>query len=602
LGDARGAAWSAKNRGFALFAARRLEEAVSAFEEARVAGARLGVPFLEGIGALGAAEALALDEAAEDEPELARIEDALTAAERVTAALDDRTLAWRCAALRGRLLLDRGRPAEALPELSKAVHLIERWRRRLGASGLVEHALRQRSDPYRDAALASAQLGRLDEALTFAARLQSRVLDELRARRDGPIPTPASPELDALRAEVAQRAAAGTPLEREEAEAELDAGLVAAELASGRRLVSPDERLEVTELERGLAAHGLDLALTYLVGERDTLVLRLAVGGTPALAARVLPVGRARCEGWVRTLREPIERLEAEEIDLAHLGFDVPAARAMFDALVRPLDVPPGARVALALDEVLAPVPFEILVTGGTTGPVDFGRPFAHLAGLHFLGDEHELVLLGSLARLLEPLPERSGPTVILAAPPQAGPTLATAEARELEELIPGARVVLETRASAVGELVRGAARVHVAAHGRFDGDSPAHGHLVLGGEESGATARLESWQLAELDLSGAEVVLSSCHAARGAWRAGAGLAGLLRGFFLAGAREVVASPWAVDDRVTLRFMTLYHAARTRGEPAPAALRTARLALRAASDARGFALAHPTFWAWSLYR
>jgi CHAT domain-containing protein len=125
----------------------------------------------------------------------------------------------------------------------------------------------------------------------------------------------------------------------------------------------------------------------------------------------------------------------------------------------------------------------------------------------------------------------------------------------------------------------------------------------VLGGAEPGTSASLESWQIAELDLAGAEIVLSACHSGRGAWRAGAGLAGLLRGFFLAGAREVVASQWAVDDRVTTRFMELYHGERARGRSVPEALRVARANLRAASDPRGFALAHPAFWAaWSVYR
>jgi len=210
--------------------------------------------------------------------------------------------------------------------------------------------------------------------------------------------------------------------------------------------------------------------------------------------------------------------------------------------------------------------------------------------------------VLGSLARLGEPLPERAGQAFVLVPPPAVAPAGAAAEARVVARTR-GARILEEACPADLLATASAAGLLHLAAHGRFDPERPAHGHLVLGGAGAEAEARLESWELAALDLHGVEVVLSACHSGRGAWRAGAGLTGLLHGFLSAGAREVVASHWAVDDRVAARFMELYHGARARGEPAPGALRSARTALRAEQDPRGFALAHPAFWAgWSLFR
>ncbi len=544
LGDARGLAWTDKNRGFVLFAAGRQREALPAFERAWRAGEELGVPFLAGMGALGVAEALAFDELAGEDgapAEDERVQTALAAAERVAQALHERTLEWRVAAVRGALALARGEYESALPELRRAVARVERWRRRLGTSGLVEHALRQRSDPYRDAAFAAAHLGRAEEALRYASLLQSRVLDELCARRDGPLPEAGSSELatqreriarleSRLRSEEPSETAPRAELEREleRGEDELDAALLAAELASGRTLSAPEQPVPVARLGAALEAQGFDVALAYLVGAKETLVLRVAAGSDARVTAKLLPVGRAWIEARIERLRAPLARLESGELDLAHLGFDGRAARELFDALLRPLALSEGARLALVADGALAAIPFGLFVSGGEAGALDLEHPFAHLARLRFLADEHELVSFGSFARLLQPVAARGEGAVVFLAPAALGVPRAADEARAIERALGQARIVPDARPEDVRALAPGAALVHFALHGRIDPERPAHGHLVLGGADGGG-ARLESWQAAELALDGATVVLSACHTGRGAWRAGAGDSGTRR-------------------------------------------------------------------------
>jgi tetratricopeptide (TPR) repeat protein len=602
LGDLRGLGWAEKNRGFALFAAGRHGEARAAFEEAWRRGAELGVPVLEGLGALGMAESTWFDPSRSSEAAGVRANEALATAERIAGRLHDRGLEWRCAALRGHLWLEQGLPREALVGLEHAVRVIERWRLRLGASGLVEHALRQRSDPYRDAAFAAAALGDPRAALDFAVLLQARLLSELRARRDGPLPTASTPEIDALRERVAllsYESSDQAALELRRVEDELDQALVRHDLETGTRLAPARNRLDVGALTSRMAAQGVDVVLVYLVSRSETLVLRLEAGLAEVRSHR-LPVGQAQLEGWIRAVRAPIERLAVDELDLLHLSFDIGAARALQRVLIEPLSLPDDARLGLVLDGVLADLPFELLVTGGETGRIDFARPFAHLLGLEYLGDRHELVVLGSLLSLCSPVEARTGGAVVLLGPESVAPPGAGLEAELVARARGTARIVADASPVDLAAVAQGAALLHVAAHGRFDAEHPAHGHLVLGGE--GGAGRLQSWQIAELDLSGAEVVLSACHSSRGAWRAGAGRAGLLNGFLLAGAREVVASHWAVESRVTTRFMELYHRARAQGQSAPSALRQTRLQLRSEVDPRGFTLAHPAFWSWSLHR
>jgi tetratricopeptide (TPR) repeat protein len=582
-GDRRGAAWAEKNYGFVTLAALEFSTAARYLERAWTAGRELGVPFLEGIGALGTAEAL--DGSGGDE---ARIEEALGVAERVGEALADAQIRWRVAALRGRRALARDEPRNALPYLRAAVAGIEAWRRRLAADGLVEHALRARSDVYRDAARAAAESGAFEEACTYAGLLQARLLDERVARRDGPLAPAPSAELERLRARVAElELARGSELE--EASAELDRALLAADLAAGRALAGVEQALPLAELRAGLAAEALDLALVFLVGARESLVLGIEAAPDRLPSVVRVALTREELSRDVARLRRPLELLEAGAVDLAHLDFDVALARRLHEQLVAPLELVEGTRIALLLDGDLHALPFEALVTGGALGNFDHERAGGHLDDLHFLGEAQAFVRVASLARLARPRAARAGETVVVR------PPVALATGAAALDLVPGARLVAEAGSVEFERELTRAARLHLAAHGRLDPERPAHGWLLLGGAD-GRGAPFEAWRAADLALDGLELVLAACHSGRGAWYEGAGLVGLTGGFLAGGAREVVASLWAVGDGESARFLTRYHAERARGTDAPEALRRARVATRRESP-------HPFAWAaWIVQR
>jgi len=104
-------------------------------------------------------------------------------------------------------------------------------------------------------------------------------------------------------------------------------------------------------------------------------------------------------------------------------------------------------------------------------------------------------------------------------------------------------------------------------------------------GRRGGDDGVLTALEAAELDLDGVElVVLSACDSANGSREAGEGVLGLVHGFRLAGAENVVASLWPVADEATRRLMERFYAAAypPSGEGvAPAhALRAAALSLR----------------------
>jgi CHAT domain-containing protein len=66
--------------------------------------------------------------------------------------------------------------------------------------------------------------------------------------------------------------------------------------------------------------------------------------------------------------------------------------------------------------------------------------------------------------------------------------------------------------------------------------------------------------EVAELDLRGCELaVLSACETGRGQVAGGEGVIGLQRAFHEAGARQVVASLWQVDDEATRALMDRFY-------------------------------------------
>jgi CHAT domain-containing protein len=126
---------------------------------------------------------------------------------------------------------------------------------------------------------------------------------------------------------------------------------------------------------------------------------------------------------------------------------------------------------------------------------------------------------------------------------------------------------------------------VHFATHGVVDTAAPALSGLVLSQVDESGGPRPGFLRLAEvydLELAADAVVLSGCETALGREVRGEGLWGLSRGFLSAGAGQVVASLWRVEDRATARLMErFYRALLVDGERPAAALRRAQAAMLA---------------------
>ena len=122
---------------------------------------------------------------------------------------------------------------------------------------------------------------------------------------------------------------------------------------------------------------------------------------------------------------------------------------------------------------------------------------------------------------------------------------------------------------------------VHFATHGIVDNENPGLSGLILSLYDEKGQAQdgfLRLHDIYNLRLPAELVVLSACSTALGKQVKGEGLTGMVRGFFYAGAKRVVASLWKVDDEATGELMQRFYVEMLQAKRSPAAaLREAQL-------------------------
>ncbi len=133
-------------------------------------------------------------------------------------------------------------------------------------------------------------------------------------------------------------------------------------------------------------------------------------------------------------------------------------------------------------------------------------------------------------------------------------------------------------------EALDGADALHLACHGQFRADSPYFSSLQL------ADGPLTVRDAAKLPLQAQLVTLSACETALSRVAPGDELLGLLRGFLMAGAKNVIATRWTVDDASTAELMAVFYRRLLKGERPSKALRAAQLELAQKEP-------HPYHWA-----
>lgn len=475
---------------------------------------------------------------------------------------------WMASFDRGRIAEQRGEDVEAARHYAHAVEMLEAQRASIATEANKIGFVGDKQQVYARLIRTLLRLGRERDAFEYVERSRARALVDLLAARQDWGPRARRDEvarlLQAQRSaeEAARRQMTGAPEPRDGAQTiarlrEIDpeiASLVAVStlsLAELQAMLAPDERLLAYHVDGGEL-------LAFLVSARDLRVVRNAAGD---LAHDI------------RGLRQAIADQAADVL---------PRAQVLYRRLLGPVEM--GADV-----RKLYLVPH---------GPLHY-LPFAALHdGQRHLVERVAFAILpsASLLRFLAPRrPDRAPAGALVLANPDLGSRRldlphAEQEARAIVAGMPGSTLLIRAEANETAFRVRAARHVwlHFATHGHFSAEQPLRSGLLLAADAEN-DGRLSVDELYGLALDAELVTLSACETGLGAVMSGDEVIGLIRGFLFAGARNVVASLWPVDDLATADLMRRFYAGLGTHEPAEA-LRSAQVAMLRAGRA-------PYFWA-----
>ncbi len=321
--------------------------------------------------------------------------------------------------------------------------------------------------------------------------------------------------------------------------------------------------------------------LSYWLAPKQSYLWAVTAKG---IAQFVLP-GEAAINALIEQHRKAVEDLRDP---LASGGT---AARQLFQTLLGPVEpmLQTASRVIISPDGHLHEINFETLV-------VDGPKP-------HYWIDDATIAIVPSLGVLQRAPVHRASrrPRLLLIGDPLPAdpefpplPHLKTEIAGIAADFAPSDRAVY-TLADAYPEKFRESApqafsAIHFAAHAATSDESPLNSAIIL--SPRGNTYKLYASEVAGLHLSPDLVTISACRSAGSKAYSGEGLTGFAWAFLNAGAQNVVAGIWNVDDAAAPPLMREFYKEWREGRDPAAALRGAKLQLMRS----GGAFRKPYYW------
>jgi CHAT domain-containing protein len=537
------------------------------------------------------------------------------------------TVSWQLRAGLGRALHARGALAEASAELRSAIGDVERAAATLTLAERRATFLADKWDVYAQLALVERARGDAAAALAASERMRARQMLDLLARgrvapRVATDSSLAEREQDLRRriAELTQR------LEEEEGVASAMRGpgfAGSAESASGvtrEALARAQEQyaqllLELLEEEsafapivRGEVASWREVArrlsagealVEYLVSDSTTMVFVV----TPDTLRIVdLNVGRRALESLVDFVRGTLVRPRSSPSRPASPPAWRAPLRRLHQHLLAPVEAAgalTGVRRLIVVPHVeLNYLPFAALIRRGDPRGSERDEFLIERYEIGYAPSASVWVRLGERVRpQADTRPRTYG---VLALAPRTSALPGSREEVEAIRALYGNQATVLTNGAASEAAFRAAAPrydvVHLATYGVLNKHNPLFSYVSLnpGAAEDG---RLEVHEVFGLALDARLLVLSACQTALGSGAvsdvpAGDDWVGLVRAFLGAGAANVIATLWPVEDRSTASLMARVHRGLRAGDSEIAALAVAqRTALR------NKATVDPFYWA-----
>ena len=490
-------------------------------------------------------------------------------------------------ALRARAFLQLRQHATAAAAGRRAIAGFERIRRGLGTSSFRSYYLADRATAYSDLVIALLALGRVDEAFLVADQGRGRALVEHlgAAARELPprVTTRDGEEMERLlrridelverlriRDTIGERnrlpASADGPDARElfEARRTYEALLERATRASSSSPNPDGQRIDVSAIRQHLAP---DEALLEYLSTSDKLLLFVVT--RKQLRWIEIATGSFDLEEHVRLTRDLINSRNNAVDGPLHDLYDkliAPAkSRGLLDGIRSLVIVPHAALTYLPFAALRQPT------TGGTARYLvqDFAiTTITSASALPMLRNRLE-VATDRGARVFAPFP---------------GTLPSTAdEAKTVGRQLAGSRVVLEKEATepAIRDALARSRIVHIASHGVLNPDSPMFSNVEiaeptrLSDRRPDNDGRLETYEVLSMNVRSWLVFLSGCETALGyswsnAFNRREDYATLAQSFLFAGARNVVATLWPIDDRGAAEFARSFYGSLSSSSPSTA--------------------------------
>jgi CHAT domain-containing protein/Tfp pilus assembly protein PilF len=359
--------------------------------------------------------------------------------------------------------------------------------------------------------------------------------------------------------------------------------------------VADSSRARVLAERQGLAAPVRAQAATFMRAAREYHTTIVFYWLAPRSYAWIVTGSAIRCvplpssaaiDALVRQHQQAIAGALSDPLARSNA-----AGRELYRVLVEPFasQIAAGESVLVVPDGSLTGLNFETLPVDGPIGS-------------HYWIEDVQLAVAPSIGMLATPTQEPPLDSLLLIGDAAAhGPDFpalryAAPEMTAVAQHFDAARTAVYRGRDASPAAYRAArpeqfALIHFTAHAEPNPVSPLDSAVVLSGPPG--TFKLYARDVADHPLHAELVTISACRSAGGRAYSGEGLVGFSWAFLRAGARNVIAGLWDVDDQSTVDLMDGLYARLTRGASAADALRSAKLE----AIHRGGGFAKPYYWA-----
>jgi len=528
---------------------------------------------------------------------------------------------WAALMEEGRAYRALDQETNALKAFQESVRVVESFRTGLpGAEIATQNFFQSRTEPYYDLIQQLILQNRIAEAFDYAELSKARVLlDVLERGKSRITKNMTEQEKEAESRLRSQLTFLNTELFDAKSNPTVDSSEIQKKLSKARiefesfrtNLYAAHPELQIqrgdmkpVSVSEAMNAVKMNAAiLEYVVTEDKVFlfVLKDGTGPEPILEAHSIDVPHKDLSLLAAKFRQ---QLADQDLEFR------PLARQLYQLLIEPAEknIQSVNSVIIIPHRELWELPFQALETSGgqyfiQTHAVSYAPSLTAL--VEMIKSQEEWNISPTLLALGNPLlSEETAKRLQAARRDEQLHSLPVSEeeVRALENLYgKGSRVYI--RADAREDTFKAEASkygvIHIAAHGIVNDVDPLYSFLALARDKQKETedGLLEPWEILDLDLRAAMVVLSACESGRGKVTIGEGIIGFAWAFFVAGSPSTVVSQWKVDSVSTTHLIRDFHAnwrqtPSARHLPKAEALRKAAMKLLKNKHYQ-----HPFYWA-----